>query len=400
MHFNKGSFPQKANDSSKWSRVYNSKRKLNIKSENYTNIMPSVNIMDEENGLVLYCSEKDYRGVVLDGEKIISVSLPHAKEIVCTSSETIPESLLSDKIKFMPSYEGTLIKIFFHTGKWYFSSNKRINAKKSRWADNKTFFDQFNEYLSAVYSTPLENSFDVFCSTLNPTTTYLFLIRSTGDNKIISQEPQLKDSVFYIGLINTGGENSKISFLHPEINIDDDIGFAKATLMDPFNTQEELFNKVDRMDYSLYQGVIAFDTTTNTQIKLLNQTYHNLSLVRNNEPSIKYRYLQVRNDHEMVRKLTMMYPKYIEFFAEYERILNDIVFEIYNFYMQKFVRREYINTPVEYNKTLYFLHNNYKKDKISNKVTPLSTRRVVDSLPVNVLNSLIKIYVNKKRNEN
>ena len=54
---------------------------------------------------------------------------------------------------------------------------------------------------------------------------------------------------------------------------------------------------------------------------ILSPAYQEFFHVRGNEPSIKFRYLQVRMNKSQCDMLSYLYPKYTESFGEYENIL-------------------------------------------------------------------------------
>ena len=79
------------------------------------------------------------------------------------------------------------------------------------------------------------------------------------------------------------------------------------------------------------QGVIIF-APNNKQYKILNKDYLKFFSVRGNEPSIKYRYLQVRMNSHLINIFLDLYPNMIEKFEDYENVIYSIAQNIYKSY--------------------------------------------------------------------
>ena len=102
--------------------------------------------VDENEDLELYHFNYDYeygdsnlklKGVVVDKS---------TKEIVCTTSihnieydvqniSYVPNITEIDwkKSLVMISHEGCFLRVFYHNGKWYISTHRKLDANNSRW---------------------------------------------------------------------------------------------------------------------------------------------------------------------------------------------------------------------------------------------------------------------------
>lgn len=173
-----------------------------------------------------------------------------------------------------------------------------------------------------------------FFDTLDTSKLYCFLLLSTTDNRIVS-----KGQDFVMKHICTISNLSDMI----DIDLDDDIGISKPQEIKLSNL-DELFNHISNINTDDHQGVIAFGKN-NKQIKILNDLYKELYNVRGNEPSIKFRYLQVRHDKDMVQKLYDLYPTYSAWFELYEKTIYETAVDILNAYITRFVIRDYISIP-------------------------------------------------------
>ena len=162
-----------------------------------------------------------------------------------------------------------------------------------------------------------------------------------------------------------------------------------------FNTWEDFVNFLENeVDIKKTQGIIVQDPNTNSNIKILNKKYYELSFIRNNVQSIKFRYLQIRNDEEMKIKIKELYPKHIKFFEEYENILLKISNKLYQCYINRFIKKIYTTVSPEENIILKKCHSWHNEDKEKNKISKEKVMEVINKLDSIVLNRLIKINKN------
>ena len=110
---------------------------------------------------------KAYRGVVVSGTTIVAPSLGYTPEYNETELDQIHD-LDPMNYSFYPSREGTLLRVFFHNGKWYLSTHRKLDAFKSRWGSDTSFGDLFVQSIG--------QTFDQFTSTLTPGLVYVFMV--------------------------------------------------------------------------------------------------------------------------------------------------------------------------------------------------------------------------------
>src|SRR3990167_1636412 len=97
-----------------------------------------VKCFDSNESLELFCYEectndssedlKNCRGVVFENEKLVLQAFPYTEEQSYSSYQPSSEG------KCFYSMEGTLLRLFCHNSKWYLSTNKKLDAWRSRWA--------------------------------------------------------------------------------------------------------------------------------------------------------------------------------------------------------------------------------------------------------------------------
>ena len=127
---------------------------------------------------------------------LICSSGPPLKRVKHKSN--IPETIE----RMIPSFDGTLIRIYYFDDTWYFSSRKHIKAENGTWPckkNVKTFKQIFEEFCK------FEN-FDIY---LNRSKSYTFLLLSKSIQNVL---PNLKNELFLISVFD---RDSKIICANP-----------------------------------------------------------------------------------------------------------------------------------------------------------------------------------------
>ena len=337
------------------------------------------------------------RGYITNHEnKLICPSFGHTEELSIKDEEKI-EKLEVENYNWFYSSEGTLCRLYNYEGQWYLSTHKKLSAHDSRWSCKYSFGELFEQSLSILFPEQ-ENVFDWFCSQLDTETVYYFLLRCNSQNRIICNVSSIKDNqrCIFIGKYNNGNyilnekndENSLLNQFSTSIKVDID--------------KNNLTNSINEIDPFLYQGVIGFQIEDEGKkihvIKILNDDYKNWMNVRGNNPNLRFRYLEVRQDKEMVEKLYKLYPKYSEMFDDFEEILYKVARKIYSAYIERYIKNKYITLPKEEYILLKKCHDWFLENKKQNKVF---TRKVVEFLnQESALNlyKMIKRYQMEQKN--
>ena len=159
-----------------------------------------VRLVDSDNGLDLFCyikcdsTDSDVlkkcRGVVFNGDKVVMNGFPYTYEYTEEDDKIIYDNIepIFDKCSFYDSHEGSLIRMFHFGGKWYISTNRKLDANKSKWSSTESFGHYFkvalefevqnNEKLRL--SLPKDETVDIierFQSTLDINNQYMFFLQ-------------------------------------------------------------------------------------------------------------------------------------------------------------------------------------------------------------------------------
>ena len=339
---------------------------------------------------------KSSRGIIRDGDKIVCKTFGYTPEISCTDIESVKNNIHSfSGCKVYDAEEGATVRLWFDTNgnKWRLSTHRKIDAYHSRWGNPnaKSFGDMFldalqweceNGEMKGRFTTKNRKStFNDYCESLDNNKNYTYLVRNSNENRIVcdvDDHPQ----AYFVGAFD------RSSHFLTEGN---DSGFPTPTLRN-FETIDDLVSFVSNIDSRKKQGVIVY-LPNQKQVKIMNKTYLDFFSARGNEPSIKYRYLHVRKDQNMVSMLYTLYPDHISVFEMYENILTDLSRKIHRSYVTRYINRQFVSLPQPEFFILQACHGWHIQDRVHNKISLEKVTIIIDSQPPTSLNKLIKPYI-------
>ena len=337
---------------------------------------------------------KECRGVVFDKDKLISKSFPYTTEFTEDDAKEINSLNLDlNSCQFYTSYEGCTIKMFNYNDKWYVTTNRKLNCFLSKWASKISFGDFFVEALNyqfennerlrenVKFEKGVDNPVEVLSRcVLDKTKQYVFLLLNSADNRIVSDSPE-NPTVFHVGTFLNDNGNFVLS-------MEEDI-YIPYPEKHSFTSFEQIYDYVYGINYKKTQGIVIF-APNNKQYKILNLDYKHLYNVRGNEPSINYRYLQVRMDSDKNEMLRFLYPSHVPNFEEYENYLYDTAKIIYNSYVDRFINKKNVTLPKEEFRIMSAAHSWYKSDRNTNKISLLKIIDIMNEQEPTILNSIIR----------
>ena len=359
---------------------------------------------DEVSGLELLCYVRcgpadssllrSCRGVVFHKKQIVMHAFPYTVEYTESDIDQIKKNIepAFDKCSFYDSYEGALIRVFHFSGRWYTSTHRKLNAFRSKWASRESFGTCFkralesemqtNSKLSETISDGDEGLLERFQQTLDKKNQYMFLVRHTEENRIVCASPETP-TLFHVG-----------TFINGALSLDDDINIP-CPKKHSFKNVDELRSYVNGVDIKDIQGVICF-APDNKQYKLIHQDYQDLFRARGNEPSIKFRYLQVRLNRRFTDMLYHLYPKWEDRFDEIENTIYDIARSIYTSYVQRFIKKRFVTVPTEEFIVIRQCHKWHEDDRTNNRISIEKVIEILNQQTPTSLNRMIRRFRNEK----
>ena len=356
----------------------------------------NVKLTDSNSELELYhyteCTNTDSdnlkqcRGLIYDknNDKLLVQTFPYTVEYSNKEVTEIKNEITDiNEWKYFPSYEGTIIRVFYHIN-WYISTNRKLDAFKSRWSSTDSFGKIFMDALTTEaclnndFASKLQpgNILENLCLTLNKDHQYIFLVLNTSQNRIVCDVPST-NLLYHVG-----------TFKNHILDLEDNINITKPQCLSFKKIDDVLDYVYDTKPHNI-QGVICFHTKTNKQVKIVNINYKYFYDARGNTSSIKFRYLQVRMDNEQTNVLKYLYPTYIQIFEQYELYIHEIAYTIYQAYVNRFIKKQYITLPKEdflvmkECQILYTSNRNYK-------ITIQKVLTILNNQPATNINHMIK----------
>lgn len=383
--------------------------RVNISFEDITNQGNKIRLVDSESNddshLDLYCyprcsnQDKDIikscRGILVSDNKIVLQTYPYSEEYTARDKEIDHlEKEDFNKLRFVEAHEGSIIRVYNYNKKWYISTHKKIDSFRSKWSSKVSFGQQFLDalYVSIKKSTELSNKISFkteipfeqqFFNTLDDSKCYCFLVRNTSENRIVSK-PYSEPTLFHTGTFNM----NDFSY---DLETSCDIDKPKELKFENLNQLKE---HVENTNIDELQGVIVYKGEKH--VKIVSSEYSKMFKIRGNEPSIKFRYLQLRLDKEKTDILYSLYPKFTDTFEEYENTIYKICQDIYNSYVKRYILKEYVTLPKEEYIVSKACHTWHLEDRAKHRISVRKVQEKMNEQPANNINKMIRKRLHQK----
>lgn len=350
-------------------------------------------LYNESGNLKLFSEPNNgQKGAVFLKNRQVMRPFPRVKDVKVSSSTELPftDEEVSEMV-FSDHHEGALIRVYYADGSWQVSTQRKIDAFKSRWSGSESFGELWYKALAEqVKSNPAfasrvqeTNLLGSFFKTLDTNKQYLFVVAHNEANRLVCDAPDAP-TVLHVGTFSDG-----------LLKTMDNLSTCTIDLPTPqvhrFSTASELRDHVLNLDTRKLSGCLG-KTKNNKWHKFQNEVYLQKETVRGNEPSLRFRYLQVRLDGATVDDLYRLFPKHAQVFDECEDHLYAIAKYIHNAYMDRFIRRQFVQLEREFFSIMRICHEWHKTDRQNNKVTLDKVIEVLNTRYDHVLNKMIRMY--------
>lgn len=399
--------------------------------ENATENKNKYQEVDEKNGLILThfldCQNdspqnvKENRGIITDLKgNVVCKSFDFTEQYLTGDPQL--EEILTDQnfqnFRFFESYEGTILRLYNHNDIWHLSTHKKLNAFESKWGSKYTFGEMFADSLDEKREVKGEvkggvkvdvksdvkndenkgensSTYENFCSSLDKSLVYVFLVLHTAENRIVCSAPPRTTS-YHIGTFENG------EIVEREVIWPADKPFPRPKELE-FQNLVELNDFVNHSDWKKIQGVLARNGRYN--LKIVSKTYNELYQLRDNQPSLKFRYLQLRKDPVAIKQLKYLYPERVKAFDSYEESITSLIGIIFNKYKERYMLHNFVTVPpVQYhflkNCHVLFKHNKFTVRDHSFRITKEVVANLVNDSDAPLLISLLRSLHNNYQQEN
>jgi hypothetical protein len=305
---------------------------------------------------------------------LLAKTFSYIPEYTLSESSALEQAFanLGSDIVFVPSYEGSIVNIWFDTlnKRWRLSTVKKLNAFGSRWGSQFSLGQQFEQCLRRLYPSnqdmDFQSLFDQFTSQLSQHVIYTFQLRSSDENRIVCRGYEQVEC-FYMGSFN---REQQYQFTLERPN--GTSMFESLPLYNDITDVQILSQKVVEMDPFKAQGILVMNARGDA-VKIYNQRYFDLLKVRAFSPNHLMRYINIlkSKDQNMLQQYKDLYSERMNEWKEFHRILNSICKNIQNKYFKRYVERQIAILPPEQHGVLKELYNRcwiQQRQKVTNDI--------------------------------
>lgn len=357
----------------------------------HTLLNGTFNLCDTDGTLKLFSepSETGQKGLVYEGNNEIMKPFPKVETMDLEDLKKKYPDLACAKI--WDHHEGCLLRVYWSSHGWRLSTQKKIDAFRSRWGSRLSFGESWVKALPRQDQAQPHS----FFTTLDKKCQYLFLLSNNKDNRIVCNVPP-EPTIKHVG-----------TWVDGRLRHDIDVGIDRPHQY-TFKNHEELASHFENMDWKHVTGCLlcvpvpgssagGTSSAGGKWVRVIHPEYARWAKVRNNEPSLPFRYLQIRLDENMTSMLYELFPQYAEKFDLYEDTIYDIACYLHSCYMSRYVHKQFVTVDREFFPILRMCHKWHTEDREHNKVTLDKVIEMINSRYDHVLNKMIRTFIRNKK---
>lgn len=266
----------------------------------------------------VFCSLKD--------KTIVARGLPYPLEYTADNFNAKVQYVPFKACRVTRSIEGPVIIVFYHMDQWYLSTNRKINAFKSYWADPKSSFGLMFAYgvfkklrrfdlLKLTDVNLIKKELDkVFDKHLDKSNRYIFIQPPTFNERLVTtpskdhSAPVLVATFVYSDTAPSPGHDRLTKIESNRVPFADMPTQYKLPSPASCDLYKHVCNLANKVDPNEAQGILI-EVPNGTYIKVLNSEYSKRLQLRGTVSSLKGRYMQLRHNLEALVKFTTYYPE-------------------------------------------------------------------------------------------
>ncbi len=367
--------------------------------------------VEEDNLILLHYLKAEHsvyhvRGIVVDTEtlEIVGQSFPFTEELspndlvpVCPHSPKCDDPIHGDVNDYYVThaYEGTILRFFQGrvTKKWYLSTHKKINGRRSRWSG-----PMFGDIFDSFWQDP-----DTLGDGLDGRACYIFLI-SHPENRLVCKISSSK-----IMLLGYSTGECLYSLINPSETVPDPMEYLKEQFIkgstiekrESFHveTLDELKKRTEELSWEDCTGLLlTYWDNAKPRLrcyKIVPDEYTKRRDLRGSEPNFRLRYLQLYNDgqDEDFREL---FPEKEEFFDQIEKdMTTDLPRYLKQLYYERYTKKQFTRLPPEE----HYVLEKTRKGYVPGRSILANLRLTLNECNPRQLNALIKyMYISRRAN--
>lgn len=322
-------------------------------------------------------SLKACRGLVVENEtgKILWGSNGYVDEYV----EECPQNV-HDYNAYL-ALEGTSLRLFYYNNEWILCTHRKLDAFSSRWGSSKSFGDLFVDALANTYNL----NYNTLVESLCKDHMYTFFLQAGQSNRLVCK-PTSSPTVYIVTTHSSGGI---VGNTIPVIKEQEKLAVEV--------TPESITTLVKTLDPQYHPGILLRNGTH--EIKIVSKKYKDLLLVRGNESSLAWRYLQVRNDYKMYKPFLDLYVERSSLFNKIEDKIKRSAHRLSDLYIDRYENGKYDFLPPLQHYLLKRVRNNIRRtgdDEIENVLYRYFLYEL-SNMDTGLLNSIVGVHDNLDR---
>lgn len=274
-------------------------------------------------------------------------------------------------------YDGTIIKYtkFSDRDEPLVATNLCVDAKKSKFASKKSFYDLFME--------TVENT-EFNLDDLETDTAYTFLMVNPNNKIIVEHEHHDLICLSAVKLDTL----EELSLSERTLNLKTPAAFDLSfeAFSDSLTELSTLPESTFLSDSDLC-GYLVLDNTTHKRYKFENALFTLLKDLRGNKENLAHRYLELKQE-EKDELYLHYYPDSAETFIKTEFLIDKLVDHVYDLYVKMRIKKEHVDIANPLIRSMLFhIHGLYLDSRV--KRNKKNIKEYINTLPPADLASLI-----------
>ena len=267
--------------------------KLAMITNNFNKVSCNVNVL-----------ERECRSIIIEKSTL---------DIICYSYDDIyynsdaKNYLLenNNNIQIQECFEGTFLSIYYFDGEWHISTRKCLDAKKSKWTNDKSYFILFEECC--------EDTFENFTRNLKEEYCYFFVLVHHENKNIVDYSEYFNDPTYkkiYHVLTRKAKTFEEVnicdtSIFNTDVRYDNPIIFSDYSILDNENRNDKLILpiKLEGLIVKCYNQ----NNGKNIILKFQTNSYQMMSLLKPNHNNIYKSFIELYQ-HGMLKRHLEYFP--------------------------------------------------------------------------------------------
>lgn len=306
--------------------------------------------------------ESSCRSVIVEKRTLNQLVTQYNKILYNQDSINFLQNKDWSRVTVQKCYEGTQIVVFHYNDKWYVTTRRCLDAQKSTWIKNKSYYDMFVEAMNGKFT------FD----DLNKDYCYHFVLVHHKNQNIVSYNTVNREykELYHILTVE------KFTLKEVEYNIGANVKYVNEEHYDSLNDLLEELKKINDLD-KMYQKITSegfvlkyysgeVHNSDVTILKLQTDIYESIMKLKPNNSNIHQCFLELYQKDKL--------NEFMPFFTKYgadtvRRVHNSMrtmskeILDLYHMTRNKKNDEVYNELSEQYKRCIYKLHGLYIQAK-------------------------------------